>query len=1538
MQPNRKLATQWREQTVLRGTVLLLLLLSLFSSAAVRAMPIAHPHRLTAATPGLGDAEWSPAHIAVTPTGEYFLGPYERNDVTFIIADLPAHGEVTLAFDFYAIATWDGNAGEEIGPDVFNVTHSGDQTLLNTTFSNYPGEHDQAYPGSYPGASHPGQTGASAVGTLGYGLDAVYALDFTFAHTASRLQVKFSTSGLQGDGDESWGLDNVVVKVDDQVVYAFDATTDPTDTVVEVARLLADDGQAYGHLGAAVAVHEELLAVGAPVTLLGEDVLDLNQNPGAVYLFARNPAGVYQWDPIQKLTPADGAPQDHFGWAVALDTDLLVVSAPWAEIGGNLNQGAIYFFAPSAADPNQWEQIQKLTVADGAAEDQLGRSLALRGSLLLAGAQGKAYLFGRDNDGHWTQMKKLVASDGQAGDYFGISVALAGDVALVGASGAEIGANDSQGAAYLFLHNHGGTDNWGEFKKLTAADGGAYTAFGTSVILAENQAIISGPGKRQVYVFSRNWSGALDTWAEVQRLTSIDGQASYNFGSSLAYHDQRLVVSSGWNQAEVFEHVSGDLPWAPLRKIAGSTGAGIGVGRLALGGHLLFVGSPDTSSAVGGQGAVYLFDLTGPAAPLYRFSQTAYGVQESGGTAEITIDLDRPSPYPLTIDYTTVTIQHEAIPIDDYTPVSGTLSILTGATQGVIRVPLTNDDRLEMSERFEINLGKSPGGLLANAYSYAFVTIQDDDSVAACDYVAYDEVSLDRAIRCLYLAEPGIYTIHLTNDIALTRPLPLLTSANPVEVIMEGNGHTIDAQGHGRLLTIYRGKVEMRHLTLRGGRLPQVQNWESPNDGGALYVTAPREGFGSDPSCGLTLTNVILTDNEAYAGGALYYGCEEPLTVNNTTMSNNRAVYGGAFSTSGGEEFFTEAFIQGSTFSGNTATVAGGAFDLAVGDGGIVLHLVNSTVSGNQAMERGGGLFLDQASHDGRSEAQLINSTVANNEAPEGSGVYNEYGRLLLSNSLVADNHNGSNCILFTSEDGNGQLLSQGHNLDSDGTCLPAGVRQSSDIINGNDNLAPLADNGGATQTHALLTGSQALEAADNAVCAAQPVNNGDQRGMARPQGATCDIGAYEHATEEPGPIRISALIDGRSQLLLRGHRAQWHHFDFAAPGRLWFADEPTVINGQAWFPVWPDTPDAENRDCNCFSDVFTGVLPPLPPVANEYALRAMQSRGSASIIQQPTASNDFTLIIELDDNPEDGGALYVIDIVPSTTSNRLFASSSSSGTAGAVKFRDEDIVAYDFGANTWHMVFDGSDVGVTKDVDAFAFRPDGSVLLSFNAPMNVPGLGQVDDSDIVQFTPTASGNNTAGNFAWFLQGATVGLTTDGEDIDAIGFTAADQLVVSTIGDFATPSASGKDEDLIELDGGTWRLFMDGSTVGLANEDVNGLWIDPLTSQLYLTVKDSFAFADVEIDSDDIFVCTPTGSGANTTCAYARFWDSDIHDYGSENLDGIGFGALPASLVASGQGQSSAASTPDEAVTDDDLDDINLEELTNRLFLPFVQQ
>ena len=127
----------------------------------------------------------------------------------------------------------------------------------------------------------------------------------------------------------------------------------------------------------------------------------------------------------------------------------------------------------------------------------------------------------------------------------------------------------------------------------------------------------------------------------------------------------------------------------------------------------------------------------------------------------------------------------------------------------------------------------------------------------------------------------------------------------------------------------------------------------------------------------------------------------------------------------------------------------------------------------------------------------VSNSTLSGNGASVGGGIYNWHGngnKVILENTIVANSPSGGNC--------SGVIIDDGGNLSYPDTTCPG--------INGDPRLGPLQDNGGPTWTMALGPGSAALDAADDAICVAPPVNNLDQRGVARPQGAHCDIGAFE--------------------------------------------------------------------------------------------------------------------------------------------------------------------------------------------------------------------------------------------------------------------------------------------------------------------------------------------------------------------------------------------------------------------------------------------
>ncbi|MEZ4771002.1 MAG: hypothetical protein R2844_21610 [Caldilineales bacterium] len=252
----------------------------------------------------------------------------------------------------------------------------------------------------------------------------------------------------------------------------------------------------------------------------------------------------------------------------------------------------------------------------------------------------------------------------------------------------------------------------------------------------------------------------------------------------------------------------------------------------------------------------------------------------------------------------------------------------------------------------------------------------------------------------------------------------------------------------------------------------------------------------------------------------------------------------------------------------------------------------------------------------------------------------------------------------------------------------------------------------------------------------------------------------------------------------------------------------------------------------------------------------------------------------------------------PVSAGDVIYVSSTTNGNSGGVAYNDEDIVAYDTSTGTWSMYFDGSDVGITGDVNAFAFMPDGSILMSLDVATSITGLGSVDDSDIIRFTPTSLGTNTAGTFSWYFDGSDVGLTTNSEDIDTVGFAPDGQLIISTVGSFSVNGVSGNDEDLVAFSqsslgattSGTWSLYFDGSDVGLNNastEEINGAWIDPANNDLYLTVLGAFSVPGLSGDGADIFICAPGSLGSTTSCTYRSYWDGSANGFAGEIADGV---------------------------------------------------
>lgn len=111
-------------------------------------------------------------------------------------------------------------------------------------------------------------------------------------------------------------------------------------------------------------------------------------------------------------------------------------------------------------------------------------------------------------------------------------------------------------------------------------------------------------------------------------------------------------------------------------------------------------------------------------------------------------------------------------------------------------------------------------------------------------------------------------------------------------------------------------------------------------------------------------------------------------------------------------------------------------------------------------------------------------------------------------------------------------------------------------------------------------------------------------------------------------PLRVRAEIDGRSELRMQGSLIWWHHFEFEPPG-MWGDDQPTFLNGEKWYPLWPGD---ESAFCDCDSSKDALLNPPLKSDGTAISIEMISGRGTVTIVQQPSAANDFTASIEFSD------------------------------------------------------------------------------------------------------------------------------------------------------------------------------------------------------------------------------------------------------------------------------------------------------------------
>ena len=241
-------------------------------------------------------------------------------------------------------------------------------------------------------------------------------------------------------------------------------------------------------------------------------------------------------------------------------------------------------------------------------------------------------------------------------------------------------------------------------------------------------------------------------------------------------------------------------------------------------------------------------------------------------------------------------------------------------------------------------------------------------------------------------------------------------------------------------------------------------------------------------------------------------------------------------------------------------------------------------------------------------------------------------------------------------------------------------------------------------------------------------------------------------------------------------------------------------------------------------------------------------------------------------------------------------------------------------------MLFDGSDVGVKGNVGAVHLLDNDTLLFSIRAAASLPGVGSVDDSDIVRFDATAWGNTTTGSLSLYFDGSDVGLEKSSEDIDALSITGDNRLLISTSGSANVPGVSSTpDEDILVFTpgslgsdtAGTWDLYFDGSDVAfnISSEDIIGLSLTD-KGDLYFTTIGDFDIEGLTGNDEDVFSCVPTSLGSSTACTFAAglYFDGSVFGLDGDDLDAISLVSWP--IQPTPTPDSTLSGTPTPLATD----------------------
>ncbi len=316
-----------------------------------------------------------------------------------------------------------------------------------------------------------------------------------------------------------------------------------------------------------------------------------------------------EWEQFDKLIADDAVAHDNFGWSVAISGSVAIAGTPRAKVSGIELVGAAYLFDITTGDQNH-----KLTADDGGTGDGFGTSVAISGNIAVIGAPGHnyeagaAYLFDVTTG---EQLRKLTADDAHHEDLFGRAVAISGNIVIVG-SFEDDDLGQSSGSAYLFDVTTGN-----QLHKLTAEDGAEWDGFGLSVAIDGNLAVVGSPNdddagdtSGSAYLFD------VSTGQQLYKLTADDAAADDHFGGSVAISGNTAIVGApgDYDDTTTFgaAYLFGAATGEQLHKLTADDAAVkdmLGY-CVAINGNITLAGAAGDYDPYLDLGAAYVFDVT----------------------------------------------------------------------------------------------------------------------------------------------------------------------------------------------------------------------------------------------------------------------------------------------------------------------------------------------------------------------------------------------------------------------------------------------------------------------------------------------------------------------------------------------------------------------------------------------------------------------------------------------------------------------------------------------------------------------------------------------------------------------------------------------------------------------------------------------------------------------------------------------------------------------------------------------------------------